>query len=256
MDAVPTDIVPNHPDENRWQVYAACAAPDDHSDYHDGRRRHPRCDTRPASEPCLCFGLANEQAAGYRYGRWGGTTPARPPGPVSPPASETSTTAIGIARWPPPDRRPQSESIAPRDPAPFRHRARPLAPTSPPPSRILVSKATTANQPSQLPRLSLRERLRLTAAWPPMRLGIAGDGCHRWRCAFATRHVDTGSRPQRRLRREEGPGLWHSSAAHVHAGLESRLRLAGGESGLTLGAPPPAPRPSPATSLTHPIAVC
>ena len=77
MDVIPMDIVPNDPAESRWRAYAACADPDDHTDYHDGRRRHPRCDTCPASEPCLWFGLANEQDAGYRSGCWGGTTPAR-----------------------------------------------------------------------------------------------------------------------------------------------------------------------------------
>jgi hypothetical protein len=77
MDVIPMDIVPNDPAESRWRAYAACADPDDRSDYHDGRRRHPRCDTCPASEPCLWFGLANEQDAGYRHGCWGGTTPAR-----------------------------------------------------------------------------------------------------------------------------------------------------------------------------------
>lgn len=74
---VSLDIVPRDPAENRWRAYAACASGDDHSDYHDSRRRHPRCDTCPGSEPCLWFGLANEKDAGYRYGCWGGTTPAR-----------------------------------------------------------------------------------------------------------------------------------------------------------------------------------
>jgi hypothetical protein len=53
MDVVPVDIVLTDPAEGRWRAYAACADPDDHSDYHDRRRRHPRCDTCPASEPCL-----------------------------------------------------------------------------------------------------------------------------------------------------------------------------------------------------------
>lgn len=75
--SLPWTITPSDPGENRWRACAACASGDDHSDYHDSRRRHPRCDTCPASEPCLWFGLANEKDAGYRYGCWGGTTPAR-----------------------------------------------------------------------------------------------------------------------------------------------------------------------------------
>lgn len=71
------NLAPSDWAETRWRDYASCAAADDHGDYHDGRRRHPRCDTCPASEPCLWFGLANEQEAGYRHGCWGGTTPAR-----------------------------------------------------------------------------------------------------------------------------------------------------------------------------------
>lgn len=66
----------------RWRPYAACAQTDTELFYEltnptSRRAAKAICATCPAAEPCLWAALAAEQAAGYRYGIWGGTTPAR-----------------------------------------------------------------------------------------------------------------------------------------------------------------------------------
>jgi hypothetical protein len=69
------DITSTPADEHRWRAHAACRHDD--PSYHEPQQPHPHCDTCPAAEPCLWFALAAEATVGYRYGYWGGTTPAR-----------------------------------------------------------------------------------------------------------------------------------------------------------------------------------
>jgi hypothetical protein len=71
---VPTNLAAA---DARWHPHARCAqtGPDGFYDRPAAARR--LCATCPAAEPCLWAALALEQVLGYRYGIWGGTTPAR-----------------------------------------------------------------------------------------------------------------------------------------------------------------------------------
>lgn len=60
----------------RWHPHAACAR-DGPDPYFTRRPTGRSCAACPAAEPCLWAAMALEQIVGYRYGIWGGTTPAR-----------------------------------------------------------------------------------------------------------------------------------------------------------------------------------
>lgn len=93
----------------RWRPYAACAQTDIELFYelaNPTRRRDAKavCAACPAAEPCLWAALAAEQAAGYRYGIWGGTTPARRAriAATLPPVGLAATYLAVAASWSPP----------------------------------------------------------------------------------------------------------------------------------------------------------
>ena len=100
----------------RWRPYAACAQADTELFYEltnptSRRAAKTVCAACPAAEPCLWAALATEAAAGYRYGIWGGTTPARRAriAATLPPVGLTATYLAVVGSWSPPQaaQRPQ-----------------------------------------------------------------------------------------------------------------------------------------------------
>ena len=93
----------------RWQPHAACAKADPQLFYRPAvpvvrKAAKTLCATCPAAEPCLWAALAAEQAAGYRYGIWGGTTPSRRARIAAglPPIGLTVAYLAVAASWSPP----------------------------------------------------------------------------------------------------------------------------------------------------------
>ena len=96
--------------EARWRLYAACAHTSPQTFYqptHPVSRRAAKqlCAACPVAECCLWAALAAEQIAGYRYGIWGGTTPARRARIAAglPDMGLTATYLAVVASWSPPE---------------------------------------------------------------------------------------------------------------------------------------------------------
>jgi hypothetical protein len=96
--------------EARWRPYAACAhtTPQTVSEpANPASRRAAKqlCAACPVAECCLWAALAAEQIVGYRYGIWGGTTPARRARIAAglPPVGLTATYLAVVVSWSPPE---------------------------------------------------------------------------------------------------------------------------------------------------------